>query len=53
MSFHGSPCHIELGGNFGVVAALQKQVNDLLLAWTEPNGLLFHSISPSIRFGPT
>jgi hypothetical protein len=47
MSFHGSPRHIELGGDFGVVAALQKQVHDLLFAWTEPNSLLLHSISPS------
>jgi hypothetical protein len=31
MSFHSSARHIELGGNLGVIAALQKQLDDLLL----------------------
>jgi len=46
MSFHGSPRHVELAGDFGVVASLQQQFNDLLFARTEPNSLLFHPILP-------
>jgi len=46
MSFYGSPRHFELTGNFGVVATLQKQFNNLLFAGTEPNSLLLHSILP-------
>jgi hypothetical protein len=42
MSLYGSPRHIELAGNLGVVTTLQKQLNDLLFARTEPNGLLLH-----------
>jgi hypothetical protein len=30
MSLYGAPCHLELAGNFGVVATLQKQLNNLL-----------------------
>jgi hypothetical protein len=48
MSFHGSPRHVELAGYFGVVASLQQQLDDLLFAWTEPNGLLFHPILPFV-----
>jgi len=44
MSFHSSPRHFELSGNLGVVTALQKQLDNLLFAWTEPNSLLLHSI---------
>jgi len=50
MSFYSSPCHLELGGDFGVVTTLQKQFNNLLFARTEPfartrlNGLLPHFI---------
>ena len=50
MSFHSTPCHIELGGNFGVIASLQEQVYDLLFARTEPNSLLFHPILPFFGF---
>jgi hypothetical protein len=32
MSLHGSSRHFELAGNLGVVAALQKQFDDLLFA---------------------
>jgi hypothetical protein len=46
MSFHSTPCHVELGCDFGVVASLQEQVYDLLFARTEPNSLLFHPILP-------
>ena len=49
MSLYSSPRHIELGGDLGVVAALQKQFNDLLLSRTEPNGLLLHHVH---LFGP-
>jgi hypothetical protein len=46
MGFYGSHCHLELGGDFGVVTTLQKQFNNLLFARTEPNGLLLHLIPP-------
>jgi hypothetical protein len=46
MSLHGSPCHFQLGGDLGVITALQEQLNNLLLPWTEPNGLLLHSNLP-------
>jgi len=46
MGFHGSPCHFQLGGDLGVITALQKQLNDLLLPWAEPNGLLLHPNLP-------
>jgi hypothetical protein len=32
MSLYGSARHFKLAGNFGIVAALQKQLNDLLFA---------------------
>jgi hypothetical protein len=32
MSFHGSASHFQLFGDLGVVAALQKQLDDLLFA---------------------
>jgi hypothetical protein len=44
MSFHGSPCHLQLVGNLGVVTALEKQFDNLLFARTEPNSLFFHPI---------
>jgi len=50
MSFHSSPCHIELGSDFGVIASLQEQVYDLLFALTETNSLLFHPILPYFGF---
>mgnify|MGYP007135463146 CR=1 FL=1 len=46
MSFHGSPRHVELAGDFGVVTALQQQFHDLLFARTETNSLLLHSFLP-------
>jgi hypothetical protein len=52
MGFYSSQCHLELGGDFGVVTTLQKQFNHLLLARTkslartEPNGRVFHFILP-------
>jgi hypothetical protein len=44
MSFYGSPRHIELAGDLGVITSLQQQLNDLLFAVTEPNGMLLHPI---------
>jgi len=44
MRFHSSPRHVELRGNFGVVTTLQKQLDNLLFAWTEPNSLILHQI---------
>jgi hypothetical protein len=32
MSLHGSTRHLELAGDFGIVTALQKQLDDLLFA---------------------
>jgi hypothetical protein len=52
MGFYGSHCHLELGGDFGVVTTLQKQFNNLLFARTEPNGLLLHLIPPFLLHSP-
>ena len=58
MGFYGSHCHLELGGNFGVVTTLQKQFNNLLFARTEPfaftgpNGLLLHLIPRVLNYSP-
>ncbi len=49
MSFHSTPRHLKLSGYFGVVAPLQKQFDDLLFAWTEPNSLLLHFILPLVK----
>jgi hypothetical protein len=46
MSLHGSPRHLELHCNFGVVTTLQQQFDDLLFARAQPNSLLLHPISP-------
>jgi len=46
VSFHRAPGHFELAGYLGVVASLQKQLDDLLFARTEPNSLLFHFHPP-------
>jgi hypothetical protein len=42
MSLHGSARHLELGGNLGIVTALQEQFDNLLLTRAQPNGLLRH-----------
>jgi len=47
VGLHSSTRHFELAGNLGVVASLQKQFDNLLLARTEPDGLLIH---PSLPF---
>lgn len=49
MSLHRAPCHVELGSYFGIITTLQKQVDDLLFARTEPNSVLLHCYPP--RFG--
>ena len=46
MSFHSPASHFEPGGDLGVVAALQKQFDDLLFARSKPNGLLRHHFPP-------
>jgi hypothetical protein len=52
MGFHRTPGHVELHGNLGVVTALQKQFDNLLFAWTEPNSLLLHPIPPPFCIAP-
>ena len=42
MSFHGSPRHFQLAGDFCVVTSLQEQFDDLLFTRTQAYGLLFH-----------
>jgi hypothetical protein len=42
MGLDGAPCHLELLGDFCVVAALQQQIGDLLLARGEPNKRFLH-----------
>ena len=44
MSFHGPSSHLELTGNFRIVAALQEKLDDLLLARAKPDRVLFHQI---------
>jgi hypothetical protein len=44
MSFHGAPRHLQLTGNLGVIAALQKQLDNLLFARAKSNSLLPHPI---------
>ncbi len=44
MSLDGSPRHVQLLGDLGVVTALQEQFNNLLLARSEPNGLFSHQV---------
>jgi len=44
MSLHGTPGHIELAGDFGIVASLQKQFDNLLFARPQPNSLVLHQV---------
>jgi len=37
VGLHGSPGHLELAGNFSVVAALQEQLDNLLFPRSQPN----------------
>jgi len=50
MSLHGSASHFELARDFSVVTALQKQLDDLLFARSQPNGLLRHRNPLRFRF---
>jgi len=48
VGFDGTPGNLELFGNFPVVATLQQQLGDLLLARSEPDSLPLHEyLSPS------
>lgn len=42
MRLHRAPRHLELRGDFGVITALKKQLDNLPLARTQANGLLLH-----------
>ncbi len=46
MSFNGSPCHLQLACNFCIIATLQKQLDNLLFAWAQPNRLFLHRFPP-------
>jgi hypothetical protein len=37
--------HIQLSGNFSVVATFEQQIGNLLLSWTQMNGFNFHDLS--------
>jgi hypothetical protein len=42
MRFDGPARHFQLACDFGVVATLQEQLNNLLFPWTQPNRRLVH-----------
>jgi hypothetical protein len=42
MSFNGPPGHFQLTCNLGIIATLQKQFDNLLFAWAQPNSLFLH-----------
>jgi hypothetical protein len=42
MSFHGPPRHFQLNSNLSIVAALQKQFDNLLFARTQSMSRLIH-----------
>jgi hypothetical protein len=45
---YGPPSHVELPGNFRVVAALQQQFSNLFFTRTQPDSVLVHpKSSPS------
>jgi len=44
MSLHGTPSHVELAGDLGIVASLQKQFDNLLFARPQPNSLILHQL---------
>src|ERR1700730_1599657 len=49
MSLYGSPRHFQLTCNFRVITTLQKQLDDLLFAWAQPNSLFLHRFPPFLR----
>ena len=42
MGLDGPSSHLQLPGDFVVIAALQEQLNDLLLPVTQTDGLFAH-----------
>ena len=50
MSLDGASRHVQLLGDFVVVATLQQQFGNLLLSWTQLGGLFPHGFSPGIKF---
>jgi hypothetical protein len=44
MSLYGTSSHMELAGDFGIVATLQQQVDNLLFARPQPNSRVLHYI---------
>jgi len=42
MCFDGASGYFELSRDLRVVTALHQQIGNLLLSWTQPNGLFFH-----------
>ena len=50
MSLHGTPRHVELAGDFGIVATLQKQFDNLLFARPQPNSLILHQVPLFVSF---
>jgi len=50
MGFYGAPRHVELAGDLGVIATLQKQFDNLPFARPQPNGLLLHQTSLYLPF---
>jgi hypothetical protein len=46
VSLHGTACHVELHGNFAVVAALQQQIGNLLFPKAQLDGLFLHANPP-------
>ena len=53
MSFNGSPGHLQLACNFSVITTLQKQLDNLLFAWAQPNSLFLHRFPPFSSFSIT
>ena len=50
MGFHSSARHLELTRDFGVIAALQEQFHDLLLAGTKPDSGFRHPFLLVLQF---
>ena len=46
MRLYGAARHVELSSDFIVIAALQQQLDDLLLALPQADGLFAHSRPP-------
>ena len=46
MGFDRPASHLKLARDLGIVAALQKQFDNLLFAWPQPDRLILHCIPP-------